>query len=134
MFIDLSKNKTLKEIEEEFSVFFPYLKIKLYNKPPSSDEFAKTYFSSYSTVDDLNLYTKPGKMQVNNSKTAAQFQKAFANKFGLYAEVFRKHDDEWISITEDDNLTLKEQNEIGRHRCCSHEEETRFEDFMETEF
>ena len=44
----------------------------------------------------------------------------FRNSYGLNVQIFRHHGDKWIQTMGKDELTLEEQNEIGRNATEGH--------------
>lgn len=114
MIIQLDKGLKTQDIEEEFSFFYSYLKLK------------------------LERVGKPGRrrrssIEIKPDMTMDQVRELFVDELKLFPTFFRKKNKEWVDISKDSVLTLKEENEIGR-RETEELEEIRREDFFETEY
>ena len=114
MFIELNKNFTIRDIEEEFSLLFPYLRI------------------SFESIGSDEVKSR-GTIEINSGMRMNEVLELFVDELKLFPTFFRKKNNEWINISKDSILTLKEENEIGRKES---EEfgETQYEDFLENKF
>ena len=115
MIIQLHKDLKTQDLEEEFSLFYSYLKIKL------------------EPVGKLNRRKKTGSIEITPGMTMDNVRELFVDELRLFPTFFRKKNKEWVDISKDSILTLKEENEIGRRETAEFEE-TRRDDFFETKF
>jgi hypothetical protein len=115
MIIELDKDLKVQDLEEEFSLFYPYLKIEL------------------EPIAGLEEIRKSGSVEINSRMTLSDARRIFKDELHMFPNFFRKKNGEWTEITDDSGLTLKEENEMGRSGS-EHIDETQFNDFMETEY
>jgi hypothetical protein len=115
MFIEINDKTTIGEISEKFSEYFPHLQIEFYIKlhqksdvpvkedQTSAGEFAGRVRQSYAS--DL--------MEIQPYYKIIEIEKAFRQRFGLSARVFRRETDVRKQIKGTNDLTIKELNEMG---------------------
>lgn len=115
MIIELGKDLKVQDLEEEFSLFYPYLKIEL------------------EAIGGLEEIRKSGSVEIKSTMTLSDVRHLFKDELHMFPNFFRKKNGEWIAITDESGLTLKEENEIGRSES-EQIDETQYQDFMETEF
>ena len=114
MIIQLDENTKIKDIEEEFSLFYPFLKVELH------------------PLGGWKESHKSDTLEVYGDMSAVQLGKLLRDEFFLIANVFKKCKDQWTEITDEGNLSLKEQNEKGRSESGVNEE-THYGDYLESE-
>lgn len=96
MIVPIDKDFKIQDIEEEFSLFFPFLKIEL------------------EPIAGLEEVRRTNSIELTNGMTVAGVRQLFRNELQMFLKIFRSKNDEWIEIPEDSFLTLKEENEAGR--------------------
>ena len=96
MIIQLEKELKIPDLEDEFSIFYPFLKIKL------------------EPVRIRRKSHKDNKIEITGSETVAELQHSFIDHLAMKVKVYRKQHEEWIQIPTGNDLSLKEQNELGR--------------------
>lgn len=114
MFLLLSKDKTIHEIQQSFSGKYPFLKIEFYKHdgrnpaPP-----VKTHVSHAATLKAAGL-KNDGLVEIKNDLTVGELEKTFLDQFGLRAQVSRKSGLLWLETTMTDQWSLQKQNDHGR--------------------
>lgn len=115
MIIELDKDLKMQDLEEEFSLFYPYLKIEL------------------EPIAGLGERRNSGSVEISSTTTLRDVRRMFKDELHMFPNLFRKKNGEWIEITDDSGLTLKEENELGRS-ASRQIDETEYKDFMESEY
>jgi len=115
MFVQLDENIKPCDVQEEFSFFYPYLKIEL------------------EPIGQNKKFSPSSCFEIKNNMSVAEVRELFVDELNVFPTFFRKKNDEWINISKDSTLSLKEENEIGRRECEAFEQ-TKYSDFLETEF
>lgn len=116
MHIEINDRITLREIQQTFADFYPYLQLNFYRKPhkayDASDE--KDLVNAGSTVGELKKTHVSGFIEIVPLQTVAEVEKEFLDRFGLSVQVLRKEKEKWVQTTGLDDFTLKEVNELSR--------------------
>lgn len=115
MIIEVNENTRVLEIEESFAFLYPYLKLEL------------------EPMGGLEDVRRSNTVEIKSSMNIAQVRRIFSDELQMFAKLFRKTHGGWINISEEDQLTLKQQNDAGREETAALNE-TRYEDFFETEY
>src|SRR5690349_961150 len=115
MELQVYKNTTLREIKEQFSTGFPFLKLEflVYHHPASDDAVfnKETYDGLYP--EETSEFFKEGLISFSPSTTIAELEQEFQIELGLVAKVLRRAGDFWMDTTQTDHLTLAKQNSMG---------------------
>lgn len=111
----INDKKKIKDVQTEFQKKFPYLKIQFYSKPHDTNQGStvREQLPDEMTIGEVRTVHNEGDFAINEQMTVADFERDFAKKFGLNAQVFRKSGDIWMQTTSTDNWTLAEQNRKG---------------------
>lgn len=135
MHIEINDNTKLKEIEEVFSNFYPYLEIKFYRKQhkkyESSDE--KDLVPSGLSISDIKKTHVSGVLEMLPHYTVAEVENEFQSRFELSVQILRKEKNAWVQTMGMDDFTLKEVNELSRNSSDEFIVEDYDESFDETE-
>lgn len=106
-------------IKQAFNKMFPYLKIEFFKTT-----YAKARATSWTDmalhnryVGEINGRLKQGSISISGDHKVASVEQLFQQNFGLPVLVFRKQKNTWIETTSSDELTLSEQNEMGKESC-----------------
>jgi hypothetical protein len=117
MYIEINDNTTLREIQEVFSAFYPYLKIEFYserhNKYEASDK--NHQIDPNILIGDIKATHISGLLEILPLYKVSEVEKEFQQRFGLSVQIFRKEKNTWEQTTGMDDFTLKELNETGRN-------------------
>ena len=117
MYIDINDKTSLREIQEAFSAFYPYLKIEFYSKRHGKYEASDEVFliEPNILIGDIKATHISGVLEILSSSKVSEVEKEFQVRFGLSVQVFRKEKETWEQTTGMDDFTLKELNEFGRN-------------------
>ena len=113
MKILVQSNRTLADLQKDFQEIFPYLKLEFYAAQH------KAGIKSHRLSTELSLANcrhnkEVGLITIRTSDTVRHLEDEFREKFGLYAQVFRKSGNMWIETSLTDGWTLLQQNQEGR--------------------
>lgn len=117
MYIEINDNTTLREIQETFSDFYPWLQIEFYSKSHKKYEGSEKahLLLSGSSVADVKQTHVSGVIEIRPGYKVADVEREFQQRFGLSVQVMLKERDKWVQTIGTDNLTLKELNELSRN-------------------
>ena len=115
MRLQLTANKTVREIKDAFHEAFPYLKIEFFSTPHQRGEgsLLQQNITPDTLLIDVTGVIKEGYITIEPTITIAELEEQFQYQYSLPIQVFRHSNGVWIETTETDNLTLAEQNEMG---------------------
>ncbi len=116
MYIELNDNTKLREIQEVFSDFYPYLQINFYWKRHKKYESSPIVelVSSDTSIGTIRKTHLSGLLEILPLNKVADVEKEFQERFGLSVQILRKEKNKWEQTTGMDDFTLKELNEFGR--------------------
>ena len=115
MKIQISDNKTIFSIQEEFHAAFPYLKLEFFSKlhKPGAVSAKQLIRPSDKKLGDCRSIHKKGLITIRPEMTVADLEQQFGRIYGLGVQVFRRSGKAWLETTVTDGWTLKEQNQQG---------------------
>lgn len=115
MKIAINNQRTISDVQKDFSMAFPYLKIEFFNtRYVANQALAKAQmFANTKKLGECKKDIKEGVVSILNSETVAQVESEFWDKFGLCTQVFRRSGNVWIETTLTDAWTLEQQNKEG---------------------
>ena len=116
MKIYIHSQTTAGEIRQQFAAVFPFLTIRFCDKPHRQGEEIKKghWFADKIRLSSVQKRQSDLPLQIHPWQQTGYVEKAFEDVFGLHAQIFRREDDRWIQTAGTDELTLEEQNAIGR--------------------
>lgn len=114
MEIYLSNDITISEIQKEFNMLFPFLKIGFFSKShkPFEGSIKKSILSPETKLKALKK--EKAEVHISPGMTVNELEQLFKNKFGLNVQIFRKSGKSWLETTVTDSWTLEKQNEEGK--------------------
>jgi hypothetical protein len=117
MHIVINDKTSLETIQKVFSDFYPFLKIEFYSKRHKRYEQSEeiNQIDPGVRVGDIKHTHVTGLLEVLPLFKIAEVEREFQQRFGLSVQIFRKEKDGWKQTSSDDDLTLKDMNEIGRN-------------------
>jgi hypothetical protein len=113
MHIDINDNTRLREIQEVFPDYYPYLGLAFYKKHEASPE--QELITAEKTIGELKQTHVSGLLEMMPFYKVADIEKEFGQRFDLSVQILRKEKDGWVQTTGMDDFTLKELNELGRN-------------------
>ena len=116
MKIALNDTRTVREIQNEFSHKFPYLKIEFFDVPyvPKAPTPKAKMYNAERKLGFCRKIHAEGIMELGPQKTVAEVEKELWEKYGLTAQIFRKLGSVWVETNLTDAWTLERQNNEGR--------------------
>ncbi len=129
MIIEINNSKMVREIQEEFSGKFPFLKLEFFYAPHEYDEPSlDTPCRPDLVLADIRKRNVYGVISIDSNSVTGAIEKEFEKRFGLNVQIYRRQMDKWIQTVGTDMLTLSEQNEIAKDSAIyfnpNHEEHT----------
>jgi hypothetical protein len=111
MILQITKNKTLNETQDEFNKAYPFLRIEFYrNTEPG---FARKHLINSMPMIAAGL-KKNGELEITDLMTGGELENSFFEEFGLNIQLSRRSGTLWLETTMTDHWTLKQQNDHGR--------------------
>jgi hypothetical protein len=118
MTLNMSNNILIEDVQNGFSDFFPYLRLKFLpvnnfssnQYPPSKKNSGKVALK----FGDLNNSISSGVVELSDATTVRELEAIFKARFGLNAQVLRKSGNLWMEVSMTRNWSLGQQNEHGR--------------------
>ena len=115
MKIILRSERTIKEVKEEFSNMYPFLKIEFFkNYNPDDSLQQPEEFDPSTELIDVSGVLKEGAIDIEPTDSVKEVEYKFLHHCGLPVHIFRKQNGAWLKTTVTDDLTLQEQNIWGR--------------------
>jgi len=112
----IDKGSSLKNIQKQFSTYYPFLKIEFFKKIPVDQPLYKS--ESFST-EELSKYLDGFyegfvNIDVSRKRTVSEVERDFEKLLGISAHIFRKSGNVWVETTLTNDWPLEEQNEEGK--------------------
>ncbi len=115
MELQINDKITIKELQQQFSAVFPYLKLEFFDIPPTFNGLPKSHmYANHKTLGSCRKKHNVGAIEIAPGMAVQKLEETLWNEFGLSTEVFRKSGNLWIETTLSDSWTLKRQNDEGR--------------------
>ena len=113
----ITKDKNLKQLQEEFCEIFPGLKIEFYKNAELGYEgpYNMLHYDLDTTISQFNSDLTSQKMEIDEEVTVAEFEEKLSEILGINAQVFRRSKELWLQTTSTDKWTLARQNLKGLH-------------------
>jgi hypothetical protein len=113
----INGDKLVKDVQQEFAMAYPFLKIEFFrNINLQSGQSLKQnqikHDQKLSTAKDRKI--ENGDLIIEDTMSVTDLEKAFMDKFGLLTQVFRRSGNIWLETSITDSWSLKQQNELGR--------------------
>ena len=112
MLLEISKDKTILDIQQDFNLRFPFLKLEFYK--PGDLATARKHLPGYTLLSAAGFKNGNTIMELDNGMTVAELERKFRNEYGLDVQVSRKSGVLWLETTMTDNWSLEKQNEHGK--------------------
>ncbi|MBL7745601.1 MAG: hypothetical protein JNN00_19170 [Chitinophagaceae bacterium] len=117
MHIEINDNTALREIQQTFSDFYPWLQIEFYNKAHKKYEGSEiaNQLHADNSVGEVKQTHVSGLLEIRPSYKVADVEKEFQDRFGLSVQIMMKEKGQWVQTTGTDILTLKDINQLSRN-------------------
>ncbi len=112
----IKDDMTIRDLQRAFNEKFPYLRLEFYTEPhePGKGSPATKQIPPDKKIGEVRLIHTEGDFRIDPKMTVEALERLFAEKYGLYVQVFRRSGNLWLQTTATDDWTLEEQNERGR--------------------
>lgn len=110
----ITRDSVLRDIQNKFTDFFPFLKIEFLQTDMLSKSARSIHIDTNTLIKNLKNINAPQGISIENNRTVAQVADAFKNALGLTIEVSRKSGNVWNVISLTDAWTLETQNSAGK--------------------
>lgn len=117
MDIKINNNRKLSEIKTEFNDGFSSLKIEFFKKGHIEGQANKRIdiINDDTMVSEVSNGNE-GVLKLGKHITVSELENAFADRFGLNVQVFRRSGRVWLETTTTDHLTLDEQEKLAAEK------------------
>jgi hypothetical protein len=112
--LDISKSRTIQELQQDFSSQYPFLKLEFYKTADVRPSVHMKDRIPHSTTLRSAGLTNAGMMEITDDLTVGELEKMFLEQFGLIVQVSRNSGGIWLETTMTDKWSLYKQNEYGR--------------------
>jgi hypothetical protein len=113
MILIILKNKTIREVQQDFNNQYPFLKLEFYKPVNGTFSPLKRHLGHSTLLESAGLKNN-GELTISDEMTVAELEKSFLNLFGLNVQVSRKSGILWLETTMTDKWSLQKQNGHGR--------------------
>lgn len=115
--MEISDDKKIKDIQEEFQKLYPYLRLEFYEGKHQEGEPSSpsAQLDPELTLGEIRKVHNKGELTLLPDMTVGDLEEAFWNNYGLNVQVFRRSGNLWLQTTKTDDWTLAEQNRKGEH-------------------
>jgi hypothetical protein len=113
----INGERLVRDVQQDFSRVYPYLKIEFFRKNGLHKDQA---LKQNQIRHDQQLRLANGRdihkgdLVIEDMMSVADLEKAFMNKFGLLTQVFRRSGNIWLETSITDGWSLRQQNALGR--------------------
>jgi hypothetical protein len=116
MKLKIERETLVKDLQHEFARNYEFLKIEFFRIKHVESKLSHNAqkVEPGEKITNLLRNGKTGVIDIGRSRTVAEVEADFRNKFGIYVQVYRKSGDLWIETSKTDHWTLNGQNEEGR--------------------
>lgn len=133
MLLFINGDRLVKDIQQDFSSVYPYLKLEFFringlHKEQVLKENQIKHDQKLRLAKGRDI--QKGDLLIEETMSVADLEKAFLDKFGLLTQVFRRSGNIWLETSITDSWSLKQQNELGKEITMGRRatEETREEE------
>lgn len=108
----INDNKTIKQIQDEFTHVFPFLKVEFFSKRHKKGEGSSKAFlrKDSVTIGECRKTGLSGTLVISGKEKVSELEEIFQDYYGLSVQVFRKSGKVWLETTSTDDWTLEKQN------------------------
>ena len=110
--MEISNDRKLKDLQEEFTKTFPFLKIEFYSIPYVTGKSSNEAFQldSEQLIGTVRTQLNFGFIPLSEDMKVGDFEQLLWQLYDLHVQVFRKSYGKWLQTWATDNWTLKDQN------------------------
>ncbi|MDB5232407.1 MAG: hypothetical protein JWN76_3212 [Chitinophagaceae bacterium] len=109
----LTNESLLSDIQEEFNLGYPFLKIEFLKTDTEARNLRSIMIDPSTSLKQLANLRIVRKIDINNYRTVAEISHDFEIVLGIMAQVSRKSGNIWNLVSVTDGWTLETQNAAG---------------------
>ncbi len=116
MTLQLRPDMSIAELQKQFALLFPYLKIIFFTVPHKEGGSVWSKFQVFDTqkkIGDVSHFEEVIIYELSPILTTGAFEQDWQERFGLFIQVFRQSKDVWLATSSSDSWTLIQQNQVG---------------------
>lgn len=117
MILNIHDDLSVEDLQDRFSLCFPHLKMEFYKKPhhwgASSPDNSR--IDPKSRIGDIRKKHYWGQLEIKTWDAVGKVETELRERFGLYVQIFRNENGDWIQTTSTDSSSLKEQTDFSEH-------------------
>lgn len=112
----INGERLVRDVQQDFSRIYPYLKIEFFRMNGLNKDLA---LKQNQIRHDQQLRLAKGReihkgdLVIEDTMSVQDLEKAFLSKFGLLTQVFRRSGNIWLETSVTDSWSLKQQNDLG---------------------
>jgi hypothetical protein len=116
MYLHIHDSRTLKELQDDFSSVFPYLRLEFYTRRQRAGQHAssRSLLNPFLQVVTIRRQHRNGAIEIREQMKAKQVEQLLKREYSLPAEVLHYTKAGWLQTEVADEATLQELNEQGR--------------------
>jgi hypothetical protein len=113
MKLNISPDKTIGQLQDEFAAVFPNLKVVFFTKPHDAYKGSPAKFlisdreTSLATL--ISKSPQSHELIMELEMPVWQLERLFELEYGLHVQVFRRSGNTWLETSVSDDLTLEQQ-------------------------
>lgn len=113
-------------IQKDFGRQYPYLKLQFYKTNHAEGEASPRteQLDAAQPVEEAAMFHTGGRIDISPERTVAEVEYDFFHQLGLCTQVLRHAGNMWITTTDTDHWTLKQQDDKGREHSIPLAKET----------
>jgi hypothetical protein len=112
MVLHISADRTIGELQSDFSESFPGLKLVFFSKPHRAYKGSAAKFlleKKELPLHQISSNIKTGYLLLEPDMVVWQVERLFEEEYALHVQVFRKSGNTWLETSVTDDLTLEQQ-------------------------
>jgi hypothetical protein len=121
MQIRITPTRLISEVQQEFNVLFPFLKLEFFRSKGYQQGTATNQIVPHNRrIGDCQAAITDGTIEISENMKVRELERIFKELFRLNVQVFRRSGNLWLQTTMTDEWTLRNQNEHGMEISLSH--------------
>ena len=110
--ITITRDTVVRDIQNEFAIFYPFLKIE-FSRKESGVLYKNHKVNSDTLPSRISNLSGPLKLNVDEERTIAEVENDCQKLLGLSIQICRKSGNVWNAISLTNSWTLQSQNMAG---------------------
>ncbi|MEI9935044.1 MAG: hypothetical protein WDM71_09405 [Ferruginibacter sp.] len=114
MKITINKESLVKNVQDQFNIRYPFLKLEFFKNYSNGKAIPKIERAGANElVKQLPGFVNEGIINIDYKRTVTELENDFKKQIGIMVEVFRRSGNVWIETSLTDDWTLEQQNKEG---------------------